>query len=124
MLTAVMMMMIMMKTVMLITRVVVTRAMVAMVILGIVVAQVIMIMMVMLSNPCYHSTVAIILPRRCSGHCTNTSALDSLSGILAMDDGFWLDLEAESEFGIWGKKKNSFRRWWQHVSPTTFGLPN
>ena len=68
--------MIMMKTVMLITRVVVTRTMVTMVILGIVVAQVIMIMMVMLSNPCYHSTVAIILPRDCSGHCTNTSALD------------------------------------------------
>ena len=79
MLTAVMMM-IMVKTVMLITRVVVTRTMVTMVILGIVVAQVIMIMMVMLSNPCYHSTVAIILPRDCSVHCTNTSALDHFQG--------------------------------------------
>ena len=85
MLTAVMMM-IMMKTVMLITRVVVTRTMVTMVILRIVVAQAIMIMMVMLSNPCYRSTVAIILPRDCSGHCTNTSALDYLSGILAMEE--------------------------------------
>ena len=66
--------MIMMKTVMLITRVVVTRTMVTMVILGIVVAQVIMIMMVMLSNPCYHSTVAIILPSGCSVHCTSASA--------------------------------------------------